>query len=116
MLELKVNTKGGSIESAILLNYPKSKNNPDDLVELLSVDSNNLGLIQTGLRFLSGEREANHLAIYTVDSYDYKATGRDELNVPFYWSDDNGVSVEKRIKLTNGSYKIDIEHISCYGN
>ena len=110
VLELKVNTKGGSIESAILLNYPKSKNNPDDLVELLSVDSNNLGLIQTGLRFLSGEREANHLAIYTVDSYDYKATGRDELNVPFYWSDDNGVSVEKRIKLTNGSYKIDIEH------
>ena len=110
VLELKVNTKGGSIEGARLLNYPKSKSNPDDLVELLSTDSSNLGLIQTGLRFLSGDREANHLAVYTVDSYDYNTTGRNELIVPFYWDDGNGITVEKRIKLTNGSYKIDIEH------
>ena len=110
VLELKINSKGGTIEGARLLKYPKSKDQPDDVIELLNTNSKDLGLIQTGLRSLAGAPEPNHLASYSSDSNNYELTNQGELIVPLYWTDGNGIKVEKLFRVSQGSYRVDIEH------
>ena len=110
VLELKINSQGGTIEGAKLLNYPKSKDQPNDVIELLSPNPKDLGLIQTGLRSLKGAPEPNHLASYSSDSKNYELTNQVELIVPLYWTDDNGITLEKKFRLSKGSYRVDIEH------
>ena len=110
VLELKINSKGGTIEGAKLLKYPKSKDQPDDVIELLNTNSKDLGLIQTGLRSLAGAPEPNHLASYSSDSNNYELTNQGELIVPLYWTDGNGIKVEKLFRVSQGSYRVDIEH------
>jgi YidC/Oxa1 family membrane protein insertase len=110
VLELKINSKGGTIEGAKLLKYPKSKDQPDDVIELLNTNSKDLGLIQTGLRSLAGAPEPNHLASYSSDSNNYELTHQGELIIPLYWTDGNGIKVEKSFRVSQGSYRVDIEH------
>jgi len=110
VLELKINRQGGTIEGAKLLKYPKSKSQPDDVIELLSSNPKNLGLIQTGLRSLKGAPEPNHLAAYSSDSKNYELTSQNEIIVPLYWTDNNGITLEKKFRLSKGSYRVDIEH------
>jgi len=110
VLELKINRQGGTIEGARLLKYPKSKSQPDDVIELLSSNPKNLGLIQTGLRSLKGAPEPNHLAAYSSDSKNYELTSQNEIIVPLYWTDNNGITLEKKFRLSKGSYRVDIEH------
>ena len=110
VLELKINRQGGTIEGAKLLKYPKSKSQPDDVIELLSSNPKNLGLIQTGLRSLKGAPEPNHLAAYSSDSKNYELTNQNEIIVPLYWTDNNGITLEKKFRLSKGSYRVDIEH------
>ncbi len=110
VLELQINPKGGTIQGAKLLKYPKTKDQPDLLVELLSSNGPEFGLIQTGLRTVNGEQEANHLVTYITEALNYELTYDGELIIPLYWNDGNGVIVEKRFRLTNGSYNVHIEH------
>ena len=110
VLELQINSKGGTIEGAKLLKYPKSKNQPNDVIEMLGSNQNDLGLIQTGLRSLTGEPEPNHLANYSSNSNTYELTSQGELIVPLFWTDGNGIKVEKEFRFYEGSYRVDIEH------
>jgi len=110
VLELQINPKGGTIQGAKLLKYPKTKDQPDLLVELLSSNGPDFGLIQSGLRSVNGEQEANHLVTYMTEALNYELTYDGELIIPLYWDDGNGVIVEKRFRLTNGSYNVHIEH------
>ncbi len=110
VLELQINPKGGTIQGAKLLKYPKTKDQPDLLVELLSSNGPDFGLIQSGLRSVNGEQEANHLVTYMTEALNYELTYDGELIIPLYWNDGNGVIVEKRFRLTNGSYNVHIEH------
>jgi len=109
-LELKINSQGGTIEGAKLLKYPKSKDQPNDVIELLSSNPKDLGLIQTGLRSLKGAPEPNHLAVYSADSKNYELINQGELIVSLYWTDDDGITLEKQFRLSRGSYRVDIEH------
>jgi len=110
VLELQINPKGGTIQGAKLLKYPKTKDQPDLLVELLSSNGPDFGLIQSGLRSVNGGQEANHLVTYMTEALNYELTYDGELIIPLYWDDGNGVIVEKRFRLTNGSYNVHIEH------
>ena len=110
VLELKINSQGGTIEGAKLLKYPKSKDQPNDVIELLSSNPKDLGLIQTGLRSLKGAPEPNHLAVYSADSKNYELINQGELIVSLYWTDDDGITLEKQFRLSRGSYRVDIEH------
>lgn len=110
VLELQINPKGGTIQGAKLLKYPKTKNQPDLLVELLSSNGPEFGLIQTGLRTVNGEQEANHLVTYITEALNYELTYDGELIIPLYWNDGKGITVEKTFRLTNGDYNVQIEH------
>ncbi len=111
VFEIDISTVGGTLQGATLLNYPVAKDRPDDLVQLLSVDPNQLGLIQTGLRSTGEGDEANHRATFTSTRQSFDLGGADELVVPLSWTDSAGVTVEKRYRFARGSYAIVIEQI-----
>ena len=109
VFDIELSTQGGTIQRAVLLNYPVAKDRPDDLVELLSTETNQLGLIQSGLRSAGEGEEPNHRASFTSKQQSYSISGSGELVVPLTWSDDTGVTVEKRYRFTADGYTIVLE-------
>jgi YidC/Oxa1 family membrane protein insertase len=110
VLEIEISRQGGTVQRAQLRKYPVHKDRPNELVELLSPEAGNYGLLQTGLRSAGGEGEAepNHLAIFTAPADRFELGDNDELVVPLTWSDGQGVTVEKSLRFTRGSYRIDV--------
>jgi YidC/Oxa1 family membrane protein insertase len=109
VLEIEISKQGGTLLEASLLGYPVAKDRPDTLVQLLSPDATNFGVIQTGLRVVGDGEEANHLAPFASSSEYFSLDGADELVVPLTWRSANGVTVEKRFYFTRGSYAIRVE-------
>lgn len=110
VLDLDVSTVGGTLVRATLRGYPVSKEQPDILVTLLSPGAVDYGLIRSGLNDAGDGAKADHNAIYASDRAEYILGSADELVVPLTWSNDQGITVEKTIRFTRGSYRIDISH------
>ncbi len=108
VLEVEINTTGATLQRAVIRRYPVHKDEPDTLVELLSPAGPDRGMIQTGLIAEGDGAEPNHLAVFESPSTEYELGGADEIVVPFTWTDGQGISVEKEIRFTRGSYRIDI--------
>jgi YidC/Oxa1 family membrane protein insertase len=108
VLEIEISPVGGTLQRAALLKYPVHKDQPDVLVELLSPGATELGMIQTGLNSAGDGAKANHNAPFTFQATDYVLGNNDELIVPLTWTDGQGVTVEKTLRFTRGSYRIDI--------
>ena len=109
VLDIIISTEGGTLQSASLLGYPIAKDRPDELIQLLSTDSENFGAIQTGLRIIGDSEEPNHRALFSSTATSYELGNNDELVVPLSWRSSDGVTVEKRFRLTRGGYAIGIE-------
>ena len=108
VLDVDINTTGATLQRAAIRHYPVNKDAPDTLVKLLSPAGPHRGKIQTGLIAEGDGAEANHLALFTSPSTEYEMRGADEIVVPFTWTDGQGIRVEKEIRFTRGSYRIDI--------
>ena len=108
---LEISTQGGTIQGATILKYPVAKDRPDELVELLSTDPANLGLIQTGLRTVGEGDEPNHLAIFESRTDSYELGDADELVVPLTWTSPDGITVTKRFLFKRGQYSLRIEQV-----
>jgi YidC/Oxa1 family membrane protein insertase len=106
---LEISTQGGTIQGATLKKYPVHKDRPNELVELLSTDPTNLGLIQTGLRSVGEGDEPNHLAMFEARGENYELGDADELVVPLTWTRPDGVAVTKRFLFRRGDYALRIE-------
>ena len=109
VFSIEISTQGGTLQSAALINYPVAKDDPDKLVELLSVEPSNFGLLQTGLRIVGEGEEPNHLAMFRSGRDTYRLDGADELIVPMRWQSAEGIIVDKRFHFRRGSYAITIE-------
>ena len=110
VLDIEIDTRGGTIRKATLKHYPVAKDQPDTLVALLSPEAGDLGLIQSGLRSRGDGAEANHLATFSSNRTDYELDGEEALIVPLSWSDGQGLSVTKRYRFMPGSYAIGLQH------
>jgi len=108
VLELQISTRGGTLIRATLMGYPVEKDRPNDLVELLSPEHDNLGLIRTGLRSATGAT-ADQDTVFDSPRSEYALGDADELAVPLTWTDESGVTIEKRFLFTRGSYAILVE-------
>jgi len=108
VLRLEISLRGGTLIRATVLGYPVHKDQPDKLVELLSPERSNLGLIRTGLRSTAGAT-ADQDAVYSTPRGEYVLGDAEELVVPLTWTDASGVSIEKRFRFTRGSYAISVE-------
>jgi len=109
VFDIELSTQGGTVQRAVLRKYPVAKDRPDDLVELLTTEVSQLGLIQSGLRSAGEGEEPNHRASFTSQQQSYSISGSGDLVVPLTWSDGAGVTVEKRYRFTADGYTIVLE-------
>ena len=108
VLEVELNTTGATLQRAAIRNYPVNKDEPDTLVELLNPTGPDRAMVQVGLIDEREGPEPNHLALFETPSTEYELNGADDIVVPFRWTDGQGITVEKEIRFTRGSYRIDV--------
>jgi YidC/Oxa1 family membrane protein insertase len=108
VLEVEIDTRGGTLSKAVLLGYPVAKDRPDQLVQLLSTERERLGLIQSGLRSAGEGPEPNHLAEFESEQQEYRLGSSEALTVSLTWNDADGLSVVKQYRFERGSYIIDL--------
>jgi len=108
VLDLQIATLGGTLVQATMLDYPVHKDQPDKLIELLSREPGQLGLIRTGLRSATGP-SADHKVVFSAPKTEFVLDGNDEIVVPLTWTGENGLMVEKRLAFKRGSYAISVE-------
>jgi YidC/Oxa1 family membrane protein insertase len=109
VFEIEIDSRGGTIRRATLLNYPVAKDRPDELMELLSPDAANFGQIESGLVVRGDGPQPNHQAGFSSRETSYTLGDDDELIVPLSWTDGEGVTVIKEYHFTRGSYVIGLQ-------
>ena len=111
VFDVEINTVGGTLQRAVLRAYPVAKDRPDELIELLSPEPGELGLVNTGLRIdgFDDQEEPNQFARYEAERTSYNLGPGDEIRVPLTWTNNDGVRVVKTFTFRRGSYRIDIE-------
>ena len=111
VLDVTISTAGGTLRGAVLKRYPVAKDRPDDLVDLLERDGKGFGLIESGVRAAGGAAEATHLSSFVATRTSFDLGSADELIVPLTWTDESGITIEKRYHFKRGSYRIDLEQV-----
>lgn len=112
VLELHIGLRGGELNRADILQYPRVKNESTPLRMLRRESADSLYVVQTGLagRPGTGERPT-HQAVFKSNFEQFKMLdGVDELRVPLSWTSPDGVTVTKTFVFHRGSYRIDLEY------
>jgi YidC/Oxa1 family membrane protein insertase len=108
VLDLEISTRGGELQRADLLKYPKVKGQPDP-VRLFNTEK--LFVARSGLRLADQQKEPTHLAVFTAQAQEYRLKpGETKLDVPLTWTDDNGVTVTKTYTFEPRSYRIELKY------
>lgn len=116
VLELEIDSAGGSIVEARLSNYPVSVDDPSQHVRLFGSEPGYFYVAQSGL-VSNGSDAPNHRAVFTSTSDQYvMGPGDDTLTIPLVWTSESGVQVEKRYVLTRGSYEIQMTQTVSNGS
>lgn len=109
--DLMINTRGADIQQLELNRYPVAKNQPDVHVRLLDSVTGHDFVYQTGLRIPGAADEPTHLAAYTSAKSEYRLEeGETTLDVPFTWTDANGLVVTKVYTFSRGQYRIGLNY------
>ena len=111
VLDIEISTRGGTIERADLLAYPRVKGEPDPVRLENHDDPQTLYELQSGL---TGPGDAGsyptHLATFTSAADSYALEGAAQLRVPLTWQGADGIAVTKTYVFRRGSYRIDLEY------
>lgn len=108
VLDLEINTQGGTVQRTALLGYPVSKDKQDEKVVLLKNEANDFYLIQGGL--LSKSDLANHKTVFSSERNHYELGSKDSVSVPLYWESENGLKVIKTFTFYKGQYIADVSY------
>lgn len=112
VLDLVIDTRGADIVHAALLDYPADKDTPNQPMELLHSDGENLYVTQSGLRAAGDQTAPDHKSEYTTEKNEYiLPQGADEMVVTFAWQSGNGVTVEKRYTFRRGRYEVLMDYV-----
>jgi len=106
LLQLEIDLMGGTIDKALLLKYPITKDAPETPVALLNRGQYNLHIAQSGL--LSKNSAPNHGSLYRSSSLNYELRDKDQLRVDLYWQSDDDLKISKTYVFNRGSYLVDI--------
>jgi YidC/Oxa1 family membrane protein insertase len=108
--DLLIDTRGAKLRNVKLRKYPVKKDQPDELVSILSQEPANLELIQSGLVTPNQASAPNHEQRFTADAVSYDMTdSQDTLSVSLSWRGANGVSAVKTFTFYRGRYDIGVE-------
>src|SRR5690606_1483600 len=110
VLDVVIDTEGGDLVRADLLEYPVDKHRPDVLVRLLDYEPANLWVFQTGLSTAGRSDGPTHQAMWRAASSSYElAPGPDELVVTLEWVGNDGIDARKVYTFRRGRYDIDLD-------
>ncbi|ALB61047.1 insertase [Cronobacter condimenti 1330] len=109
VLSLTINTRGGDIEQALLLAYPKELGSSEPF-QLLETTPEFVYQAQSGLTGRNGPDNPNNnqgRPLYNVDRDTYVlADGQDELLIPMTFTDASGNTFTKTFALKRGQYAV----------
>jgi YidC/Oxa1 family membrane protein insertase len=113
VLDLTISLRGGELDRADILQYPKVKNEPGVPVQLLR--DNGKGdtyVVQTGLApDAGGGDRPTHQALFSAEFREFRLLdGADTLKVPMVWTSPDGVTVTKTYVFRRGEYNVDVEY------
>lgn len=109
ILDLMIDTQGGTIYQLDLINYQLSADEMDKPFRLFSTKESEYHTSQSGL-VSSVNAAPNHKDIYQAEKSEYQLEeGADELKVNMSWEKE-GVKVIKTFTFKRDSYVIDVEH------
>ncbi|WP_289117566.1 membrane protein insertase YidC [uncultured Idiomarina sp.] len=106
VLDVQIDTRGGDIVSAKLLQFAKELNS-DKRFQLLQNKSNAVYVAQSGLIGADGIDNKNGRAVYSYEKTDYSSTS-EKIEVPLTYTSENGVVYRKIFTFTPGHYDIDV--------
>ncbi|MDH3672203.1 MAG: membrane protein insertase YidC [Gammaproteobacteria bacterium] len=110
VFDVVIDTTGGDLRQVKLRKYPVAVDTPDVPFVLLTDETKNLYVTQSGL-IGTGGPYPNHKTEYTASNKRYLlADGQDELKVPLRWHSD-GVQYTKVYTFRRDDYVIDIEYL-----
>lgn len=106
VLRLEIDTRGGSIVGAQLLDYGQTAAKDSPRVQLLASDAAHFFVAQSGM--VSNTASApSHETVFANGSATTEKTlanGENQVSLELRWDDGNGVSARKIYTLTRGSY------------
>ncbi len=108
VLDIEINTLGGTVQRAALLNYPVSKNEETEKVVLLDNENNGFYLVQGGL--LSKSEIPNHKTLFDLENEYYELGAAGSVTVPLFWESESGLKIIKRFTFYKGQYVADISY------
>ncbi|MCW9012568.1 MAG: membrane protein insertase YidC [Gammaproteobacteria bacterium] len=108
LMDVAIDTKGGSIHKLDLRKYPTSAED-DRPFELFSDKDSQFHVAQSGL-ISANSAAPNHHAVYHAAKDEYRlAEGENDLKVQMVWQDQD-TTVTKVFTFHRDSYVIDVEH------
>ena len=108
VLEVQIDTLGGTIARVDLRSFPVSNDKPNEPFRLLDdADPGHIFIAQSGL---TGPRSApNHHAQYESDAEVYElADGMEYIDVPLRWRSEDGVEVTRTYRFARDNYVVEI--------
>ena len=110
VLALKINTQGGDIIEATLLDYETEQGSG---IPFTIMQNGNLKYIaQSGLTGAQGiDRTVKGRPIYHVTSNKFQLTGDEPLIVDLTYSDNSGLTVTKRFTFEKSNYKVTVDYL-----
>ncbi len=117
VLDLILDTRGGDLIGATLLEYPVTKKDPDRLVQLLSPYQADFSVFRAGIRGAAGSAAPAADALFSVgqDVFELPPDG-EVLEIPLRWTGSDGLEVIKTYRLRRGHYAIEVEHMVRNGS
>ncbi|GHF90180.1 membrane protein insertase YidC [Thalassotalea marina] len=110
VLKVKINTQGGDIVEATLLDYEteQGSNQPFTIMR----NDNFRYIAQSGLTGAQGiDRIVKGRPIYEVSATNYQLTGEQPLVVSLTYSAENNLVVTKNFTFTAGSYQVAVDYV-----
>lgn len=107
-LDVLIDTRGGDVVSADLLQFPLTQGS-DENYSLLRPDSNSLYIAQSGLIGRDAIDTPKGRPAYVTGQESYVLEG-DELVVPLRWVSAEGLVVTKRFTFTRGQHDIKVDY------
>ena len=109
LFHILINPIGGNIESAELLKFPVSLEEPDKKINLLNSDSVTPYITQGGL--LSKDPAPTHDALFTAQKQSYSMLpGDDSLQLALFWQTGDGLAVKKVYEFFRDKYLVNVRY------
>lgn len=111
VLDVKIDTLGGDVVALSLPTYTKTVDSKEAF-DLLENNRQRLFVAQSGLIGTNGaDARPEGRPIYQSPKAQYSlVSGQTQLQVPLYFTDKNGVEIQKTFTFTQGKYDIDVSY------